>query len=262
VLFEVLPPLRSVVLALAVAVAPATPAPSPSGRPSPAPQPSATQLQEIGHVRATVCVPIIGHANGAISHVFHNDHTLLATIKSFRSLDFSDAEGRSSSIRDLLALAASLRDETAKGRAELKSLQALEPQIADPVQKQGVVAFADALNVVLTHQVSEAKQIDGFLQYYGYDDPSAAVAEDAPVEAPTPMGVGISNGTLPHDTEMHAPTVITTSMPLSLDNVPFDTKTPQFVADEHADDAVKLGAQINDQETEAAKHAQQVMSSC
>jgi hypothetical protein len=263
VLFEVLPLLRSAVLAITLTAAPATPAPSPSAAPSPAPQPSATPLQEIGHVKASVCGQLIGHANGAISHVFHNDHTLVATIKSFRSLDFSDAQARANSIRDLLALATSFRDEASKGRAELKALQALEPQISDPVQKQGAVAFADSLNGVLSRQASEAQKIDGFLQYYGYDDPSAALAEDdAPIGAPTPMGAGINDGTLPHDTEMHAPSVITTSMPMNLNNVPFDTNTPEFMADERADDAIKLGTQINDQETEAAKHSAQVMSGC
>jgi hypothetical protein len=264
VLFEVLPLLRSAVLALAVTAAPATPVPTSSAAPSPAPQPSATPLQEIGHVKATVCVPIIGHSNGAISHVFHNDHTLVATINSFRSLDFSDAQARSSSIRDLLALATSLREETAKGRGELRSLQTLEPLIADPAQKQGVIAFVSTLNVILSRQVSEARQIDGFLQFYGYDDPSAALAEDdAPLAVPTPVGAGVSQtGTLPHNSEMHAPSVITTSMPMSLSNVPFDTNSPELMAQEHADDAIKLGTQINDQETEAAKDAKGVMSSC
>jgi hypothetical protein len=263
VLFEVLPLFRSAILAVAVAAAPATPAPSPSTAPSPAPQPSPTQLQEIGHVKAGVCGQLLAHANGAISHVFQNDHTMVATIKSFRALDFSDAQAKESSIRDLLALATSFRDETAKGRAELKALQALEPQISDPVQKQGVAAFAGSLNGVLSRQASEARNIDAFLQYYGYDDPSAALAEDnAPIGAPTPMGAGINNGTLPHDTEMHAPSVITTSMPMNLNSVPFDTNTPEFMADERADDAIKLGTQINDQETDAAKHSTEVTSGC
>lgn len=255
---------RSAAFVFAVAAAPPAAAPSPVAQTSPVPQATATALQEIGHVKATVCGEIIGHANAAISHVFRNDHAIEATIKTFRVLDFDTPLSKTTSTRDLLAQAAGLRDDAAKGQAEVKALRALEASTTDPAQKQGLVAFANALSGVLARQVSVARTIDGFLQYYGYQDPSEAMAEDdAPIGAPTPMGVGIANGQLPHSAEMSSGSVIPTSGPEG-DNIapPFDPNTPALMASERADDLVKVGVQINDDEAEAGKHSQEVMAGC
>jgi len=258
--------IRSTLFLLAVATAPALADSTPAAQPSvPAPQPSATQLQEIGHAKATICGEIIGHANVAISHVFSNDHTIVATIKSFRALDFSTATTKSAAVRDLLAQARSLREDTSKGEAELKALGALQSSVTDPAQQQGLVAFANALSGVLAQQESVAGQIDRFLGAYGYDDPSEALGEEdaVPNAQPTPMGEGINNGTLPHAQEMLSTSVIPTEGPMG-DNMsaPFDTSTPSFVAQERADALVKLGIQINDNESQAGAASQQIMTGC
>jgi hypothetical protein len=258
--------IRSTLFLLAVATAPAL-TPTPAAQPSapPEPQPSATQLREIGHAEATICGQLFGHANGAISHVFHNDHTIVATITSLRALDFSTATTKSESVRDLLAETHSLREETSKGEAELKALAALESSFTDPVQQQGIVGFRNALSGVLAQQESVAAQIDRFLSSYGYDDPSEALGEEdaVPNAQPTPMGEGINNGTLPHSQQMLSTSVIPTEGPMG-DNMsaPFDSSTPSFVAQERADALVKLGVQINDGESAAAQNSQAVMSGC
>jgi len=58
-------------LPIVVTLAATDPAPGASSAPRPTP------LTEIGRVRALpACVPIVAHANGAITHALDNDRTL------------------------------------------------------------------------------------------------------------------------------------------------------------------------------------------
>ncbi|HEY0798890.1 MAG TPA: hypothetical protein VGD50_07045 [Candidatus Baltobacteraceae bacterium] len=252
---------------------PATPAPAstlivipiPTPRPlqpavTPSPEATISALPEIGHVKVTACGQIVNHANVAISHVFRNDHTPADTIKGFRELDFNTPDTRSTSIRELLQYAASLRDDSARGAAEVKVLRSLESSVSDPGQQQNVAAFADSLSGILARQRSAASHIDRFIAYYGYHDPTEALAEDAaPITAPTPIGAG---GALPHADELAQGSMIPTPGPQALGDLPFDPNTPDLEALTHADDLVKLGTQINDDEAVAGERSAAVMSHC
>src|SRR3982074_2802442 len=58
-----------------------TPGPSSAARPTP--------LTEIGRVRALpACVPIVAHANGAITQALDNDRTLAITSTNLHNTDF------------------------------------------------------------------------------------------------------------------------------------------------------------------------------
>ena len=76
------------ILPLVVALA-AEPSPAPSTSPRPTP------LTEIGRVRALpACVPIVAHANGAITQALDNDRTLAIISTNLRNTDFEHMERR------------------------------------------------------------------------------------------------------------------------------------------------------------------------
>jgi hypothetical protein len=149
-----------IVLALA-AVQPspsgAEPSPAPSQAPSSGARP--TPLQEIGRVRALpACVPIVAHANGAITQALDNDRSLAILSTNLHNLDYDKMNSlqRRNAIEQLMRHAEAIRVASSAGDAEIKRLRDMAKASPDPKRQEELKTFADALGGALFRQKKAA----------------------------------------------------------------------------------------------------------
>jgi hypothetical protein len=136
-------------LPIVVALAATDPAPAASTAPRPTP------LTEIGRVRALpACVPIVAHANGAITHALDNDRTLAVMSLNLHNTDFDrlNVLQRNNAIEGLMKHAESMRAASSAGNVEIKKLREYAVNSPDPNRKAELKAFADALGGAIDRQ--------------------------------------------------------------------------------------------------------------
>jgi len=151
--------LLPIVIALA-----SDPAPAPSTAPvtSSAPATGAakpTPLTEIGRVRALpACVPIVAHANGAITQALDNDRTLAVISTNLHNTNFDKLNfmQRRNAIEALMKQAEAMRVASSAGDAEIKKLREYAVNSTDPERKTELKTFADALGAALYRQKKAA----------------------------------------------------------------------------------------------------------
>jgi hypothetical protein len=140
--------LKPLLLAVAVAGA-AAPVPSPS--PSTAAQP----LREIGHVFSSgACTAIVVRANSAISTTLRNDQTVAMAIDTLRhvNLETPNMIQQRKSMASIERLAEDLRLSSGDAESQIKRLREMAAQTTDPVRKEDLKDFADALGGALARQ--------------------------------------------------------------------------------------------------------------
>jgi len=140
--------LLPIVLALAT-----DPGPAASSAPRPTP------LTEIGRVRALpACVPIVAHANGAITQALDNDRTLAILSNNAHNTDFDKLNflQRRNSIEALMKQAEAIRIASSSGDVEVKKLREYAAAATDPERKAELKAFADALGGAMYRQKKAA----------------------------------------------------------------------------------------------------------
>jgi hypothetical protein len=140
-------------LPLVIALAAAEPAPAASTAPRPTP------LTEIGRVRALpACVPIVAHANGAITQALDNDRTLAIISMNLHNTDFDKLNflQRNNAIEALMKQAELMRIASSSGDAEIKKLREYAVNSPDPKRKEELKTFADALGGALYRQKKAA----------------------------------------------------------------------------------------------------------
>jgi len=140
--------LLPIVLALAT-----DPGPAASSAPPPTP------LTEIGRVRALpACVPIVAHANGAISQALDNDRTLAIMSTNAHNIDFDKLNSlqRRNAVEVMLRQAEAIRVASSSGDVEVKKLREYAASASDPERKAELKAFADALGGALYRQKKAA----------------------------------------------------------------------------------------------------------
>jgi hypothetical protein len=144
-------------LPLVLALAALDPVPAPSAAPGTAPKP--TPLTEIGRVRALpACVPIVAHANGAITQALDNDRTLGIISTNLHNTDFDKLNflQRRNAIEALMKQAELMRITSSAGDAEVKKLREYAVNSPDPKRKEELKTFADALGGALYRQKKAA----------------------------------------------------------------------------------------------------------
>src|SRR6202011_2156393 len=144
-------------LPLVLALAAADPAPAASAPPGAASAP--TPLKEIGRVRALpACVPIVAHANGAITQALENDRNLAILTTNLRATDFDKLNfiQRRNAIEALMKQAEAMRVASSAGDVEVKKLREYAVNSPDPQRKAELKAFADALGGALYRQKKAA----------------------------------------------------------------------------------------------------------
>src|ERR1700681_1591333 len=107
-------------LRIVVALAAADPAPAASSAPRPTP------LTEIGRVRALpACVPIVAHANGAITQALDNDRTLAVLTTNLHNTNFDKLNfmQRKNAIDALMKQAEAMRIASSAGDADVQKLR-------------------------------------------------------------------------------------------------------------------------------------------
>jgi hypothetical protein len=140
-------------LPIVVALAAADPAPAASSAPRPTP------LTEIGRVRAIpACVPIVAHANGAITQALDNDRTLAVLTTNLHNTNFDKLNfmQRKNAIDALMKQAEAMRVASSAGDVEVKKLREYAKNSADPQRKEELKLFADALGGALYRQKKAA----------------------------------------------------------------------------------------------------------
>lgn len=129
------------------------PAPVASSTPRPTP------LTEIGRVRALpACVPIVAHANGAITQALDNDRTLAILSNNAHTTNFDKLNflQRRNAIEALMRQAEAIRVASSSGDVEVKKLREYAENATDPQRKAELKAFADALGGALYRQKKAA----------------------------------------------------------------------------------------------------------
>jgi len=144
-------------LPIVVALAATEPVPAASTAPTTSSAP--TPLKEIGRVRALpACVPIVAHANGAISQALDNDRTLAIMTNNLHATDFDKLNmlQRRNAIEALMKQAEAMRVASSAGDVEVKKLREYAVNSPDPQRKAELKAFADALGGALYRQKKAA----------------------------------------------------------------------------------------------------------
>ncbi|HEV3088979.1 MAG TPA: hypothetical protein VGX96_17335 [Candidatus Elarobacter sp.] len=144
-------------LPIIVALAAAEPAAAASSAPATSSAP--TPLKEIGRVRALpACVPIVAHANGAITQALDNDRTLAIITNNLHATDFDKLNfiQRRNAIDALMKQAEAMRVASSAGDVEVKKLREYAVNSPDPNRKAELKAFADALGGALYRQKKAA----------------------------------------------------------------------------------------------------------
>jgi len=143
--------LLPIIIALA---ADPTPAASSAARPTP--------LTEIGRVRALpACVPIVTHANGAITDALENDRTFSVITTNLRGTDFDKLNviQRRNVLESMLRQAEAIAKAAKAGDAEVKRLREYAVNSPDPKRKEELKTFADALGGAIVRQQKAAVEI-------------------------------------------------------------------------------------------------------
>ena len=155
--------LVSLILAVAIAAA-AAPAPSPEVTPDPSA--SSQGLREIGHVYTSgACTMIATRANSAISSALRNDQTVSVIVQALRSVDL-DSSNRITKIqglRELERYATDLRTSAEYAKKQIIELRALARDSTDPVRKEELKSFADALGGAIERQRHIGGEMQGML---------------------------------------------------------------------------------------------------
>lgn len=131
-----------------------TPGPSSAARPTP--------LTEIGRVRALpACVPIVAHANGAITDALENDRTLSVIATNLRGTDFDKLNfiQRRNALERMLRQAEAIAKAAKAGDGEVKRLREYAVNSPDPKRKEELKTFADALGGALYRQKKAAVEL-------------------------------------------------------------------------------------------------------
>jgi hypothetical protein len=154
-------------LPIVVALAAVAPVPAPSAAPAPASGSATsaakpTPLTEIGRVRALpACVPIVAHANGAITQALENDRALAMLSTNLHGTDFDKLNSmqRRNAIEALMKQAEGMRVASSAGDAEVKKLREYAKVSPDPKRKEELTTFADALGGALYRQKKAAVEL-------------------------------------------------------------------------------------------------------
>ena len=155
-------------LPIIVALAAAEPAPAPPAAAAPASGSATTSsakptpLTEIGRVRALpACVPIVAHANGAITQALENDRALSILSTNLHGTDFDKLNfmQRRNAIESLMKQAELMRIASSAGDAEVKKLREYAKASPDPKRKEELKTFADALGGALYRQKKAAVEL-------------------------------------------------------------------------------------------------------
>ncbi|MGA3037918.1 MAG: hypothetical protein ABSE64_10615 [Vulcanimicrobiaceae bacterium] len=153
--------LVSLILAVALATA-ATPSPELT----PDPDASAGALREIGHVYSSgECTAIATRANSAISSAIRNDQTVTIIVQTLRSVDL-DSSNRITKINGLHELeqyATDLRTSAEHAKKQATELRKLAKESTDPVRKEELKKFADALSGAIERQRHIGGEMQGML---------------------------------------------------------------------------------------------------
>lgn len=153
-------------LVLAVALAADLPAPSPEPSPDAAATASASPLREIGHVYSNgACTAIATRANSVISSALRNDQTVTVLVTTLRTVNL-DSSNRITKIQGLRALekyATDLRMSAEHAKAQIKQLRQLADESVDPVRKEELKQFADALGGAIERQRHIGGEMQGML---------------------------------------------------------------------------------------------------
>ena len=142
-------------LPIVVALAAAEPAPAPSSSARPTP------LTEIGRVRALpACVPIVAHANGAITQALENDRTLAIITTNLHNTNFDGLNfiQRRNAIEAMMKQAEEIRKAAKAGDAEVKRLREYAVNSPDPKRQEELKTFADALGGAIYRQQKAATE--------------------------------------------------------------------------------------------------------
>ncbi len=140
-------------LPIVAALVATDPAPAASSAPRPTP------LTEIGRVRALpACVPIVAHANGAITQALDNDRTLAVLTTNVHNTNFDKLNfmQRRNAINALMKQAEAMRVASSAGDVEIKKLREYAVNSPDPQRKEELKAFTDALGGALYRQKKAA----------------------------------------------------------------------------------------------------------
>ncbi|HYW55080.1 MAG TPA: hypothetical protein VE826_13995 [Dongiaceae bacterium] len=143
-------------LPIVAVLAAADPAPAASSAPRPTP------LTEIGRVRALpACVPIVAHANGAITQALDNDRTLAVLSTNLHNTNFDKLNfmQRKNAIDALMKQAELMRIASSAGDVEVKKLREYAAASPDPKRKEELKTFADALGGALYRQKKAAVEL-------------------------------------------------------------------------------------------------------
>jgi hypothetical protein len=155
--------LVSLILAIVLSQA-AAPAPPPE--PTPESSTSAASLREIGHVYSSgACTAIATRANSAISAALRNDQTVVMMVSALRTVDL-DSNNRINKINNLKQLeryAQDVRLSAQQATAQIKQLRDLANESTDPVRKDELKQFADALGGALGRQQKMGRDLQGML---------------------------------------------------------------------------------------------------
>lgn len=152
-------------LPIVFALAANEPAPAASSAPASNSAPATTTaarptpLTEIGRVKALpACVPIVAHANGAITQALDNDRTLAIISANLHHTDFDKLNSlqRRNAIEALLRQAETMRVASSAGDAEVKKLREYAKVSPDPKRQAELKTFADALGGALYRQKKAA----------------------------------------------------------------------------------------------------------
>jgi hypothetical protein len=176
-----------------------------AGDPTPTPEASSaarpTPLTEIGRVRALpACVPIVAHANGAITQALDNDRTLAMMSINAHSTDFDKQNmfQRRNSIAALMRQAEAIRVASSAGDVEVKKLREYANAATDPQRKAELKAFADALGGALYRQKKAAVEfMRNVTVIQGREAAEAARADMPPVQGKPIPGSAMSQSTEP-----------------------------------------------------------------
>ena len=106
-------------------------------------------------------MPIVAHANGAITQALDNDRTLAALSTNLRNTDYDKLNfmQRRNAIESLMKQAEAMRIASSAGDVEVKKLREYAVNSPDPKRKEELKTFADALGGAMYRQKKAAMEI-------------------------------------------------------------------------------------------------------
>ena len=154
-----------------------------AGAPIPTPQASAPAqpLKEIGHVFSSgTCTAIVVRANSAIGAALRSDQTVLLAIDTLRhvDLDTTNIIQKKKGMTSIERLAEDLRRSSTDANSQIKKLRELAAASTDPVRKEDLKEFADALSGAVKRQERIGKDLDRMLTVIDGRDARAEAQQD------------------------------------------------------------------------------------